>query len=255
VARTTTTKLKPFDIINRFRHFPVLGLWHEPRNRRRDESEGDKDNCRDGRVDVGESGDGGGQGAADFAHQGGRSNTSSTDGCRHQFTCVHVEDGEAERCREVADQGEHDDGPVARVHATLDEQSAEKHHACDSAANHVGVLATNGLHEHQGQGLRGEVEAGADQEVQEKSTCEILPRQRESVHDEGGGEPVKVHNQSVTPESWVFHNVQKTSLRSSSCRFLQNDLLLLDVPVVPVGGVVEDLPGVFSATSGNQPPG
>ena len=47
------------------------------------------------------------------------------------YTCVHVEDGEAEGGREVADQGEHHDWPVARVDVTRDEQGAHEHQALD----------------------------------------------------------------------------------------------------------------------------
>ena len=51
-----------------------------------------------------------------------------------------------------------------------------------------------------------------------------LPGQRQPVHDEGGGEPVEVHDEGVQPQGGVPHDVQETSLAGGGVWLRQDDL-------------------------------
>jgi len=59
------------------------------------------------------------------------------------FTCVHVEDGEAEGGREIADESKDDNWPVAGVHVSLNEQGAQEHGACKSFKYFQSKLTTS----------------------------------------------------------------------------------------------------------------
>jgi len=110
-----------FHIVDGLRHLPPLGLWQEPSEAGGHQAEGHEDDGRDSGVDVCQGGHRGRQGTADLADEGGGTDTGSTYSCRHDLSCVHVEDSEAESSREVSDQSKDDNWPVAGEYVTRDE--------------------------------------------------------------------------------------------------------------------------------------
>ncbi len=70
---------------------------------------------------------------------------------------------------------------------------------CNPLADHVGILPPALEHQDHGEGLGGEVQDGPDQEIEKEPPGEVLPGQRQTVHDEGRREPVEVHDQRLQP--------------------------------------------------------
>ena len=171
-------------------------------------------------------------------------------------TCVHVEDGETQCGGEVADESEDHDGPVGGVDVPLYEEGEEEHDAGVDGGDHVGQLAAHPLGQHHGQGLGGEVEDGADDEVEEEAAGEILPGEGEAVHDEGGGEPVEVHDEEVDSKGGVPHDVQEAAaLLGRGAGLGEDDLLGLHTHPVLLAGRGQDLLCLLRPALGNQPPG
>ena len=57
-----------------------------------------------------------------------------------------------------------------------------------------------GRDQHHCEGFGGEVKDSPDNEIQEEAASEVLPGEGETVHDEGGGEPVEVHDENLKPK-------------------------------------------------------
>ena len=103
--------------------------------------------------------------------------------------------------------------------------------------------------------LGGKIEQSSDEEVQEESVGELLPGESndvdktlpenvetnlpgegQPVHDEGGGEPVEVHDEGMNAQSWVTHDIGKATLATSCTWFSKNNLLRRNIfPILLAG--------------------
>ena len=143
-----------------------------------------------------------------------------------------------------------------RIFISLYEESQQEHHPGGDGAAHVGILPPHLQGQDHGQGLGGEVQDGSDDEVEEEATSEVLPGEGEAIHDEGGAEPVEVHDEEVNSKGGVPHNVQEAAaLLGRGAGLGEDDLLGLHTHPVLLAGRGQDLLGLLRPALGNQPPG
>ena len=98
------------------------------------------------------------------------------------------------------------------------------------------------------------VKDGPYDEVEEEAAGEVLPGESEAVHDEGGGEPVEVHDEELDPQGRMLHDVQEPAPALAGGGWRQNDLLRLHSSPVLLARFGEDLLGLFHPGLGDEPP-
>ena len=139
-----------------------------------------------------------------------------------------------------------------------DDMNDDKHgggHMGGGGANGIGVLPPDLVGEHHRQCLGGKIEDSPDDEIEEEATGEVLPGEGEAVHDEGGAEPVEVHDEEVDPESRVLHDVQEPAPTLVAGHGLgQNNILRLHWSPVLFARIREDLLGLVYPGLRNEPP-
>ena len=124
-------------------------------------------------------------------------------------------------------------------------------HTGDSTAEHVGQLPAALEAQDHGESFGGKVENGADDKLEVETAGQLFPGERDPVHDEGGGEPVEVEDQSLDAENGVGENLPKASLGGGGSGLPQLDLFRLNRISIKLPAVGQDFLRLRNAASKN----